>query len=1429
MVVRSIGSVVNTGFVARVSSSSPSSTTAEAIKSFPSSVSDVRSSLRIGARRIADSVTQVNGVISALSISQENLETLEKIVDKVIKIAEKAERSGLSSQERQQLNQDFRRLGRKFTKIIEDSSDEEIDLLTSDGVKTALTSIGLAPEAVDEIEDLFRKLVIFSKSETRLADERSKGPRPLRGRPSGDGVDTVIPGGVESTVSTAPNFDLLSNETNVATNPDTSLFSPADYDGDGDLDLLSTSQTGSYASYIQNNGDGTYAASVSLATAAASSFNVSGDFNGDGNEDFLAAHTAAGNVGIYLGNGNGTFAAGVCAGNTTSASFISVADFDGDGNLDYSAVSGGANTASVFLGNGDGTFANSATITTVGGDALIASAVGDFNNDGEKDIALATSNRNYNLVYYGNGNGTFALGASIASSTAVTASTTAYIVAGDLNGDGIDDLASSAKSDGVINVNFSNGDGTFRPRVTYAVTGGNTHSVQIGDIDGDGITDLAYTTTAAGTPHLGVLKGHGSGAFRAPVTIAATGDSALSQIADLNGDGRNDLIFKDYSSSSLRILQSNRVTSTIRVPEYTYTAPNLSLLNSETNLTTSDEILSYAVADFDGDGDNDLFGIDRGSGNGYFIRSNGNGTFGPPQTRTGAIGGTIPVAGDFNLDGKADLFITNSTSNYSAVALGNGDGTFQAEITSVALPGAGNVSAGDFDGDGKTDLVAVAYNDNYVQVYRGNGDGTFANGGTITLGVGDLSIDVKIGDFNDDGKKDFVVVSQNRNYLSVYNGNGDGTFAVGASLAASVSSAVTSLRSIAVGDINGDGADDIAVTADTDGVVSVLVSNGDGTFQARVSYAATGGATTTVILDDIDGDGEADLTYTTRSGGGNPHLGIRLGNGNGTFGAATTIAASGESYALVAGDFTGDGRNDIILQDYNISQARILKSNRVATPVGPVTYGYSYTSPNLNLLNIENLNKVATPGSLSNHLIADFDGDGDNDLITERSDAAEYYYIENRGDGTFSAAISRSSPAISVDLQTGDFNGDGHNDLLSTVIGVNAVGFRAGNGDGTFAGMTSAGGLADVNNIVVNDFNGDGNLDFAGTAYTHNYAGVFFGNGDGTFSYAGGITSGGGDSYTDLTTGDFNNDGDADIAIAVDNQTYNLVYYGNGSGSFSLGASLASTSSSGTNEVNAADVNGDGIDDIVSSGLEGYLNVHIANGDGSFQNRVSYSVPGTNPFALETVDINGDGDVDLSYKNQTGGVNLGILLGNGDGTFGTPTTISVSGAGYLSSGDVNGDGRNDLVAGFSGVTNIFASDRLVSTTITPVDTTVSGEEYNGPLRDTANIFNSGRTLLSRNESIVVLTDVKALKKQIEKNISIIEKTKEEIGKALDLLRATGFGFLDVSNSLSSASSADSVAATVRKAIFARGGRGSDAAGLLDPIISASLLSDASRS
>jgi hypothetical protein len=96
-------------------------------------------------------------------------------------------------------------------------------------------------------------------------------------------------------------------------------------------------------------------------------------------------------------------------------------------------------------------------------------------------------------------------------------------------------------------------------------------------------------------------------------------------------------------------------------------------------------------------------------------------------------------------------------------------------------------------------------------------------------------------------------------------------------------------------------------------------------------------------------------------------------------------------------------------------------------------------------------------------------------------------------------------------------------------------------------------------------------------------------------------------------------------------------------------------------------------------------------------------------------------------------------------------------------------------------------------------------------------------LLSRNESTVVLTDAKALKKQIEKNISTSEQTKERLTKALELMGTTGLGFLDVSNTPTNAPSADAVTRVVRDAILARGARRSDAAGLVDPIVSASLL------
>ncbi|PYJ87455.1 MAG: VCBS repeat-containing protein [Verrucomicrobia bacterium] len=291
--------------------------------------------------------------------------------------------------------------------------------------------------------------------------------------------------------------------------------------------------------------------------------------------------------------------------------------------------------------------------------------------------------------------------------------------------------------------------------------------------------------------------------------------------------------------------------------------------------------------------------------------------------------------GDFNGDGKLDLAVATDSI---WVFLCKGDGTFQR--AGVYGGKAFSVVAGDFNADGKLDL-AVAPFDYYpypqdsVSILLGNGDGTFKPG--ASLRAGSLPYALACGDFNRDGRLDLAVAnygSYSNADVSVLLANGDGTFqtAVGYRVG-------KNLTSVAVGDFNGDGKPDLVVANQHANSVSILLGNGDGTFKSAVNYGA-GTIPVDVAVGDFNADGKPDLavasfgswdrisaTYT------NSGVSVLLGKGEGTFQTAVNYGAGMSSYSVAAGDFNGDGKLDLTVA------GAVLLGNGDGTFQPAVTYG----------------------------------------------------------------------------------------------------------------------------------------------------------------------------------------------------------------------------------------------------------------------------------------------------------------------------------------------------------------------------------------------------------------------------------------------------------------------------------------------------------
>ncbi|MGP0064186.1 MAG: beta strand repeat-containing protein, partial [Isosphaeraceae bacterium] len=250
-------------------------------------------------------------------------------------------------------------------------------------------------------------------------------------------------------------------------------------------------------------------------------------------------------------------------------------------------------------------------------------------------------------------------------------------------------------------------------------------------------------------------------------------------------------------------------------------------------------------------------------------------------------------------DGGAGTFTLTAMTTPSATA-------FQA-VPVGNSPDA--VVAGDFAGNGKLDLAVANEDSNTVSILIGNGDGTFQS--AVNYPAGNDPVAIVAGDFNGGGKVDLAVVNGGPyGTVSILLGNGDGTFQAPASYTVG-----DGPDAIAAGDFSGDGNLDLAVANSNSNNISILMNNGDGTFRPAVDYPV-GYDPTEIVAGDFTGDGRLDLAVTVKLGIFTGELQVLLNNGDGTFrSAGAGPTTGGDAIAIVAGDFSGNGRLDLALAE----------------------------------------------------------------------------------------------------------------------------------------------------------------------------------------------------------------------------------------------------------------------------------------------------------------------------------------------------------------------------------------------------------------------------------------------------------------------------------------------------------------------------------
>ncbi|CAF3673135.1 unnamed protein product [Adineta steineri] len=1039
----------------------------------------------------------------------------------------------------------------------------------------------------------------------------------------------------------------------------------ADFNNDKQLDIVvanyGTNNIGIFLSY----GTGTFSSQITYSTGDNSLPHAVtiGDFNNDKQVDIVVANYGTNNIGIFLAYGNGTFSSQTTysTGDGSIPIDVAVGDFNNDGQLDIAVANSYSFNIGIFLGYSNGTFSSQQTYSTGNQSYPQSIAIGDFNNDSRLDIAVVNC-VGFNMgVFLGYGNGTFADQVSYLVTIGFCPND---IAIGDVNNDDHLDIIITVVNSNTILIFFGYGNGTFVKGNTYSTgSGARPFSIVVGDVNNDSQLDIVVANDNGN--NIVVFIGEGDGTFPAQRTYS-TGDhsSPVSVVlSDINNDNIPDIVVADYSTNMIGVFLGSSYMNGILEDTY--------------STGSSPHPHGLALGDFNHDGQLDVVIANYDLSNVGVLLGHTNGTF-PLQTvfSTGDLSFPTSVAvDDLNNDNELDIIVANSATENVGILYGYGNGSFtnlNMYSTGVgSIPQA--VTTGDFNNDKKLDIAIVDSGTDRVVTLIKYDTGSFRKQITFSTGTGSAPEAVAVADLNNDGWLDFV--SCNLDNVGVFLGLDDGTFSNQTTYSTGIKPVTDAVTIV---DLNNDNYLDMVVANFYTNNVGIFFGYGDGTFTNQTTfYTGYNSNPNGVIVADLNNDSRLDIAVALQGPGG---MGVFLGYGNGTFSPIVTyfIDSNAGTTSIATGDLNNDNRLDIVVSNYFRGSISIFYGNGDGTFSNMTNYITGNSSH---------------PGTV---VVSDLNNDTILDIAVANSGRDNIgVFFGNKNHSfhdqiRFSTGIGSTPYALVVE----DFNNDNQLDIAFTDYGTNYLGVLLQCINGTFFDPLtySTGNNSQPYSLAVGDFNNDKRLDIVVANVGTNNIGMFFGYVNEGFLYAPAYLTGSSSQVTSIAVGDFNNDTRLDVVI-TNNATNNVkVIFGSGYGTFLYDITYSTGNSSQPCSVSVADLNNDNqLDFVVANSGINTISIFLSNGTGTFSNQITYSTGvRSQPNSVVILDFNNDTRLDIAVASY-GTSHIGVYFGYGNGSFMNQQIFSSGFNSHpfaLAVGDIDNNNLPDIIATNNGYGNI---------------------------------------------------------------------------------------------------------------------------------------------